>query len=148
MKINWKAVSQCTGYISMKAAVAAEAKKCAKWKRKPDERYQQSFNFAINRAKHYAYHLNKSIIEILDDWEEKRTYSFINYYQDCHFSKFHSNSKKQPGLRSVIKGTKKCGWGSKASRRRRIVSAINFYQMQQSTKKKKRWSSDRKKRGY
>jgi len=133
MKIDWKQVSKCDGYRSMKAVVANEAKRNAKWNRKPNERYAKKFNWAINRAKHYAYKfltLNNQIIHknsltltmiiFLNEWEAKRDYCFLNYYQDGKFPKFHSNSLKNKRGKT------------------------GYFKM----KEKPRWNTVRKKRGY
>jgi len=153
MKIDWKEVAASPGYISMKAAVANEAKRTAKWGRKPDERYAQCFNFAINRAKHYALHIEGvifvnmtyALITILNDWEDKRDYSFINYYSDYNFPKFHSGNKKLLGVRGQIKGYRKDRfYRDPKKRQKRILLLLVGQQKAASKKAKPRWTSEYK----
>jgi len=148
MKIDWKKVAKSPAYISMKACVAEEAKRCAKWKQKPDSRYQEAFNFAMNRAKHYAHHLNKTFIEVLEIWEAKRTYNFMNYYSDHNLPKFHSNRKENWGLRRNLKSIKSDGFYKKNKRRKadRIKQIIGYFQSRnpKRTGRKARWTIHRK----
>ena len=107
MDINWKEVAKSPGYISMKAAVADEAKRVAKWGRKPDSRYAESFRFAIGRAIHHACKRGVTLDVILNEWEEKRDYNFISFYSDHHLPKIHSNTRKPWGIRATIKEIRK-----------------------------------------
>lgn len=149
MNINWKEVSQCPGYKSMKAAVADEAKRTIKFGRKPDHRYQKAFEFAINRAKHYAHRKFCSLQYILNDWEEHRSYNFISYYSDHNFPKLHNNKLKPMGKKGLYKLYDHQFFSRDPKRRReqrqRVIRSI---QLGKSTKKKARWSMTRKKRGY
>ena len=45
--------------------------------------FEAKFNWVIERAKHYAEKTGKSYEEIIDIWEDRRTYWYMNYYQDC-----------------------------------------------------------------
>lgn len=45
--------------------------------------YCDKFKWVIDRAKHYGEKLGIPWEEILDSWEEDRTYWYMNYYQDC-----------------------------------------------------------------
>lgn len=69
MQIDWKHLSKTAGYVSLKKAVIDNFS--ARKHRSKKETYQM-FYATINRAKHYAHHLNKSLEEILNEWEEKR----------------------------------------------------------------------------
>lgn len=146
MKIDWKTVAGSPGYKSMKAAVAKEAATSAGYGRKRDKRYEETFRFAINRAKHYAHRLNKPIEEVLNEWESKRKYCFLNYYQSCNFPKFHSNNCKPMKLRGTKKYYKRENWLDPKRKRERIFQMIQWYQRQESTKDKKRWDNERKRR--
>ncbi len=46
--------------------------------------YCDTFKFAIDRAKEYAKTCEKDYEEILDAWEENRSYWFLNYYQEAN----------------------------------------------------------------
>lgn len=108
MDIDWKEVAASSGYISMKAAVAAEATRVRKFKHnKPDKRYFEAFNFAINRAKHYAHTIGTSLIFVLNDWEDKRKYNFINYCSNYTFPRLDCTHVLKPtginGIRNRYK---------------------------------------------
>lgn len=45
-------------------------------------RYCDKFKWIIDRAKHYEEKLGIPWMEILDSWEEDRTYWYMNYYQE------------------------------------------------------------------
>lgn len=56
-----------------------------------DERTQPGFHnyraklaFVIDRAKHYAEKTGLSPEAILDSWEQRRTYWYMNFYQECN----------------------------------------------------------------
>lgn len=46
--------------------------------------YCDKFKWVIDRAKHYEEKLGIPWNEILDSWEEDRSYWYMNYYQDCN----------------------------------------------------------------
>lgn len=46
--------------------------------------YQAKFDWAIERAKHYAEKLCCTWEEVLTAWETDRTYWYMNYYQECN----------------------------------------------------------------
>lgn len=47
-------------------------------------KYCDKFKWVIERAKQYEEKLGIPWNEILDSWEEDRTYWYMNYYQDCN----------------------------------------------------------------
>lgn len=55
-------------------------------------RYCNKFKWIIDRAQHYSVHTGRSIVDILNEWELNRTYSYLNYYQDSKFPKFKKRS--------------------------------------------------------
>lgn len=48
-----------------------------------DCEYCRKFRWVIDRAKHYEEKLGIPWAEILESWEEDRSYWYMNYYQDC-----------------------------------------------------------------
>lgn len=46
--------------------------------------YCDRFKWVIDRAAHYAEHTGISADQILKEWEEKRSYWYMNYYQDSN----------------------------------------------------------------
>jgi hypothetical protein len=100
MKIDWKVVSQSAGYISIKKAYAAQLSSAnrsnQKWKHDKSwnlEEAKKRFAWIIARAVHYAYHKQTTVDVILNQWEEKRTYSWGSYYGDQTFPKLDKNSE-------------------------------------------------------
>ena len=142
MKIDWKAVAASPGYKSMKATVAEEAQQSARRKRVPDIRYQQVFEFAINRAKHYSHVTGISIENILNAWEEQRTYSFLNYYDTYRKPKQHSHICEPQGIRGRIKYYKTCSFYKNTTK---AADALSEYLRGKRTKKA-RWTPEQKKR--
>jgi len=144
--LDWKQISQSPGYKSMKKAVADEAKRTAKWKRKPDERYMESFNFAIARAKHYSHHTGKSVEYILNEWEERRDYNFISFYSNHHLPKLFEEKFKPWGLNKEIKNARERRYynSGKNDESERIRSIINCSRERNAIKNPARWKQARK----
>ena len=46
--------------------------------------YCDKFKWVIDRAKHYGEKLGLNWEDILASWEAKRSYRYMNYYQDCN----------------------------------------------------------------
>jgi hypothetical protein len=46
---------------------------------------KKAYNFAIERAKHYAEKTGLDINVLLEKWEKDRNVTFPNWYQDCKF---------------------------------------------------------------
>jgi len=70
--------NKLTGYEKLKAAVESDLK------RREGERCSKKLEWVIDRAKHYEEKTGIPWNEILDSWEEKRNYWYMNYYQDCN----------------------------------------------------------------
>lgn len=47
-------------------------------------RYCNKYKWVIDRAEHYATIFNKSVDDVIAEWEKYRTYWYMNYYQDCN----------------------------------------------------------------
>jgi len=88
MKINWKELAKSKGYKSLKMNISDTAIFSNK-----KEDYKK-FQWVINRAKHYANYTELSIETILDSWESKRSYSWVNYYQDCNQPRLDGKKRK------------------------------------------------------
>ena len=144
---DWKHLATTTGYKSLKAAYIHDVQGAAKQKhpmRRKDE-FLRKFQWVINRAKHYAHHTGRSIENILNEWEEKRDYWWLNYYQDGRQPKFHSSSEKTMGLKGMRKYYKQ------AYRHDPVRGAMRmreFENRENLKKTKPRWDIRRKKRGY
>lgn len=70
---------KCKGYKSLLEAVQKSEEN---W---PNQhRYQDKFDWVIDRVKHYSEKTGLSAESILDTWEEERNYWFMNFYQDAN----------------------------------------------------------------
>ena len=143
MDIDWKYVANTVGYKSLKAAYVSDVTERRKSRSKAE--YLRKFNWVIARAKHYAYHTNTAIEVVLYNWESKRTYWWLNYYQDCNQPKLISNSKIPMGLAGTRKYYSTYCY-SKELKARRVLDYIMREQEKNSSKVKKRWPMSRKKR--
>ena len=83
MKIDWKQFSKTKGYISCKQ----EMINCIRRKHRSKEQCHRHFQWILGKAKHYSHKLNIPIKEILDLWEEKRTYNWLNFYQNSQLKR-------------------------------------------------------------
>lgn len=98
-QINWKHLATTKGYKSLKAAYIHDVRDAVARKQKfgramrDKAEFLKLFNWVINRAKHYSHHTGKPIDIILNEWEEKRTYWWLNFYQDCRQPKFRIKLK-------------------------------------------------------
>lgn len=91
MKVNWKELSATDGYKSLKAAYIFDVKESMKYRNPMREKSEfiKHFQWVISRAKHYACHQGLSIETVLNSWEEKRSYWWLNFYQDCNQPKLN-----------------------------------------------------------
>lgn len=100
-KVDWKKISNSDGYKSLKTDVLKDCKGncfningCSDIKAmssKCSHRYCNKFRWVIDRAKHYSYKLNLSIEDVLNIWERKRRYWYMNYYQEYNQPKLNDN---------------------------------------------------------
>lgn len=148
MKVDWKYFSKTDGYKSLKAAYMRDVKKAGN-ERRPmhsKEELYKHFQWVINRCVHYAHALNKKPWEVLDKWELKRDYWWLNSYQESRQPKIRpmSISRKPMGIRGIKKHYKSgCHPDSNTMVNKRISD-----QLKSKRTKNPRWSAMRKKRGY
>ncbi len=112
MKVNWKHVCKTPGYMSLKAAYissvqhdnARRHKRFGRTGNGQKRGYAATFRWAIARATHYAEHFGLTLDTVLNDWEDKRTCSWNNYYQDCRQPRLVTKgTRKKAGLKGTIK---------------------------------------------
>jgi len=145
MNINWKQLAKSSGYKSLKKAYVYDINTSGRSK---DYLYKH-FQWVINRAKHYADNSGKSIEHVLTEWEHKRSYWWLNFYQGCNQPKYHSGSKKPMGIKGTRSYYKKSRFYDLEIKKRRVMEFIQFEQKKHIDKERKpRWSMARKKRGY
>lgn len=156
MQIDWKHLATTEGYISLKKAYIRDVQGAAKEKqrgRRPmrDKAvFLKLFNWVIARAKHYAEFTGRPIHEILNEWEAKRDYWWLNYYQECNQPKlFNSPNIKPIGIRGTIKYYKTSKWyvGEPERATRSLQKCLHELALMARTKKAK-WTAERKKRGW
>lgn len=54
--------------------------------------YCGKYKWVLERAKHYAAKTGKTVEEVMEIWENDRTYWYMNYYQDCNQPLLNSES--------------------------------------------------------
>lgn len=137
-RINWKVISQSTGYKSLKEAYVRDLMSKRSGRSKAELR--SVFRFAIGRAMHIAHHTNLPLEEILKQLEADRSYWWLGYYTEGKIPKIHPNVLKPRGINYLRKDYKK--WGSLSNRKyypnRRICDFIIHNQPKRT--KKARWT--------
>lgn len=82
-----------TGYEKLSTAVKKDCEDdggvfnpngCSNCGGKCFHRYCDKFKWAVDRAKSYGTATGLEWNDILDSWEQDRTYWYMNYYQDCN----------------------------------------------------------------
>lgn len=148
MNVDWKYFSQTKGYKSLKEAYMRDARNAGKEARpmRNKEEFYKKFQWVISRCIHYAQALNKQPWDVLDEWESKRGYWWLNYYQESNQPNIRpeSISKKPMNIRGIKKQYKK---GRFPDSNTRVNKRIGDHLRKQRTKKP-RWSAMRKNRGY
>ena len=154
MNIDWKVVSQSDGYKSLKAAYerdVQDAHKTAQRGHRPmrnKQEFRKLFDWVIARATHYAYHKQTTVDVILNQWEARRDYWWLNYYQESNQPwLIKSEHVKHRTLRNYCK---KDAWHRKDTKK-----ATKYYfdfllreQKEQSKRKGKKVRWDKKTRDY
>jgi hypothetical protein len=69
----------CDGYRKLLAAVQKDLDRGDKW-----HNYRAKLAWAVSRASHYAEKTGLTPEAILDAWEAKRDYWYMNFYQECN----------------------------------------------------------------
>ena len=146
METDWKHLATTKGYKSLKAAYIRDVTEAAKRGQsiRNKSEYLHKFKWVIGRALHYASHTKKSVEEILNEWEEKRSYWWLSYYQDGNQPIFHMNGIKPAG----VKGTRKYYERMFGKDPKRMAERMKSFTNKKSKKTKPRWPMARKKRGY
>ena len=73
-------IEECAGYKSLLESVDRD--EGPNKSRKMDHDYRGKLAWVVDRAKHYGENLGVDPCAILDAWEEKRDYWYMNYYQN------------------------------------------------------------------
>lgn len=82
-------IEESTGYNKLKNTILNDSNSG-----RSEEERMKKLTFAVTRAKHYEEKTGVSAIEILDKWESKRTYWYMNYYQDANQPLIESDKVK------------------------------------------------------
>lgn len=72
------------GYAKLLESVEADKTRDSKAGRKFFHDYDGKLDWVLARARHYAEKLNIDQVELLDAWEKRRDYWYMNYYQDAN----------------------------------------------------------------
>jgi hypothetical protein len=72
-------IQECEGYKKLVADVERDESKSPGF-----HNYRATLQFAVDRAEHYAEKTGLSAADILDAWESRRNYWYMNYYQDAN----------------------------------------------------------------
>lgn len=75
-------ITKMTGKEKLKAAVEKDANQ--ERDVRSSQEYWNKYNWVLQRAEHYAEKTGLSSEEILNAWEEDRTYWYMNYYQEAN----------------------------------------------------------------
>jgi hypothetical protein len=70
-------ITESAGYRKLLDAVERDEQKSPGF-----HNYRAKLEWAVSRAKHYAEHTGLIAADILNAWEERRNYWYMNYYQD------------------------------------------------------------------
>lgn len=78
-------IEESAGYKSLLAAVEKDYAGDRRFQEghPPFHNYRAKLDWAVERAKAYGVALNMDPAKILDAWEDKRDYWYMNYYQDA-----------------------------------------------------------------
>jgi len=76
-------IEECEGYKKLLAAVEADEAKDPRNHGRYFHDYREKLSWAVERAKHYGEKLGLDPAALLDQWESKRRYWYMNYYQDA-----------------------------------------------------------------
>lgn len=140
---SWKEICQSPGYKSLKQSYITTVQQDRGRMRSKEELYS-NFRSVISRAKHYAHHQNRSIIDVLNQWEAELSCNFLNRYNGIRRLTYVS-PKRPTTMRGVIRNTKRYAkvWDSKPDKVNKEIQRFHkFY----SNKKPERYSTERKAR--
>lgn len=151
MNIDWKMVAQSTGYRSLKQSYQNSQMRSGRFKNNSYELHRQTkqFHWVISRAKHYAYHLNTSIEDILNGWEAKRSYNWESYYTDYRFPKLGKTAVTVKPMKRINYIRKDPYYKNNPEAKRTEVFREILKQQRQNSKRvgdKSRWTAERKQR--
>lgn len=144
MDINWKQLSQCPAYKSIKASYIKDLQR--KHRSRSKEEYYKVFRQTIDIAINHSLHLNTSVEGILLVWETQRGNQWwYGFY--ANKKKIHSKSLYPWGVKARLKHSFYRRSSPKKQREKNLFEIMRE-QKANSTKKKKRWSPARRKRGW
>ncbi len=155
MKIDWKVVAQSPGYKSLKAtmirAIQRNNKEIQKWpNRRPmrsKDAFKKHFNWVISRAIQNANYRKVTLDVVLNEWESKRDYCWLNFYQESRQPKLFDpiNKKKPIGIRTYAK--KDIWYKDNPIKKKAFVFKHLMWEQKQKSKRKDgkaRWTKQRK----
>jgi len=82
-------ITECEGYKKLLKCVEDNEKESPNF-----HDYREKLQWVIDRVNHYAEKTKLNPCDILNKWEELRTYWYMNYYQDCNQPLLDSDNVK------------------------------------------------------
>lgn len=139
MNLDWKEISQSEGYRKLKAAMIYDIQE----RHRSKAESHKKFRWVIARAMHYAHHQNRTIIEVLNDWESKRSYWWLNFYQESNQPRLFNHPNVQHRSLKSIRDRDIYGIRNSPDKRERIASIKKWYfkalvRLQQHLSKRKK----------
>lgn len=153
MNIDWKAVARSPGYRSLKAAYMHDVHDAGRHPNPMRKKAEllKKFRWVIGRALHYAHHTGEPLEKILNQWEFKRDYWWINYYGEYKQPKQPSGKPRNvqpPRLERYYGQQVKAGWVPRETLLGRIRKERTRLAKRARLKagKKPRWGAEKKRR--
>ncbi len=89
-----KPIEECAGYKKLMASFERDIQglRNDNWKDSFAKERKDKVKWALERAKHYAEKTGLEAADILDAWEEERTYWFMNFYQEANQPEIKGNN--------------------------------------------------------
>lgn len=78
---------ECEGYRKLLASVKRDEESGDKW-----HKYRDKLAWVVARARHYAEKTGLRAEDILDAWEDRRDYWYMNYYQESRQPEIKGNN--------------------------------------------------------
>jgi hypothetical protein len=95
-------------------------------------KYCDKYKWVIERAKHYAQKTGIPYEEIIEIWEEDRSYWYMNYYQDCNQPL--NGSKKDKNIEWIEKANERISVAKKNIETWEYLASGLTFEHQQSLK--------------
>lgn len=72
--------------------------------------YCEKFKWVVDRAKHYAEITGLTYEQVIEGWEKRRTYWYLNYYQDCNQPTLKEGTRVFKTVQELLESIGKAGF--------------------------------------